>query len=251
VKAAKVALITGASSRLAAPLAHFFAQRDYALLLHLRRPRKSVDALVADLRAKGARVDVLIADFSERASIEDFCARMAAPFGPPEAIVNNASNFVHDFPGAGEADLLAESLAVHILAPFLILEAACRAKRADQNLTVFNILDQKLLNLNPDYYSYTLGKSGLKTLTEIWNRSDRADVRVFGLLPGLMFPSGPQDEKRFAEDALKIPTGKALPPGDICALMGFLLDHPDMPGAFYPLDGGEHLLSRRRDLAFD
>jgi NAD(P)-dependent dehydrogenase (short-subunit alcohol dehydrogenase family) len=245
------ALITGASSRLAAPMARFFAARGHALLLHQRRPRKNVAALAEDLRGQGARVEVLTFDFAERAKIEDFCACVTKPFGVPEAIVNNASNFAHDYPGAGNADLLAESFLVHMLAPFMILETACREKRDDQKISVFNILDQKLLNLNPDYYSYTLGKSGLRALTEIWGRAGRDDVRVFGLLPGLMFPSGPQDEARFAADAAKIPTGRALPPEDLCALMGFLLDHPDMPGALYPMDGGEHLLARRRDVAFE
>ena len=244
-------LITGASSRLAEPLARFFAARDYALLLHLRRPRKSVDALVAELRSGGAKVEIRIADFSERAAIEGFCAAFTEPFGVPEVIVNNASMFRHDYPGAGEAEFLAESLLVHTFAPFLLIETAARAKQAEQRLTVFNILDQKLLNLNPDYFSYTLGKAGLKTLTELWNRSGRADIRVFGLLPGLMYPSGPQSEARFAEDSRKIPTGRALPPEQVCALMGFALDHPDLPGALYPLDGGEHLLTRRRDVAFE
>jgi NAD(P)-dependent dehydrogenase (short-subunit alcohol dehydrogenase family) len=251
VSEGRSALITGASSRLAAPLARFFARAGYALLLHQRRPRKNVEALAAELRGGGARVEVVVADFSAREKIEEFCAGMAKPFGAPDVIVNNASNFSHDFPGAGDANLLAESFLVHMFAPFLILETACREKREAQKLTVFNILDQKLLNLNPDYYSYTLGKSGLKTMTEMWMRVGRADVRVFGLLPGLMFPSGPQSEARFAEDALKIPTAKALPPEDLCALVGFLLDHSDLPGALFPMDGGEHLLARRRDVAFE
>jgi NAD(P)-dependent dehydrogenase (short-subunit alcohol dehydrogenase family) len=247
----KAALITGASSRLAAPLARFFAARGYSLLLHQRRPRKNVEALAAELRGQGANVEVLTYDFVARENIEVFCARMAEPFGVPDIIVNNASNFTHDFPGRGDANLLAESFLVHMLAPFMILETACREKREDQNLSVFNILDQKLLNLNPDYYSYTLGKSGLRTMTEIWGRAGRADVRAFGLLPGLMFPSGPQSDARFVEDSRKIPTGRALPPEDLCALIGFLLDHPDMPGALFPLDGGEHLLARQRDVAFE
>ena len=58
-------------------------------------------------------------------------------------------------------------------------------------LTVFNILDQKLLNPNPDYYSYTLGKSALMALTELWQRTDRTDVRVFGILPGPDVSLGP------------------------------------------------------------
>ena len=74
---------------------------------------------------------------------------------------------------------------------------------------------------------------------------------MFGLLPGLMFPSGPQSQARFAEDARKIPTGRATAAVDICALMQFFLDHPDLPGQMLPIDGGEHLVVRRRDVAFE
>ena len=247
----KTALITGASARLAEPMARFFATRGYRLLLHLRRPRKTTEALVSELRAQGAIVECLVADFAERAMIDEFCAQMAKPFGAPDVIVNNASAFQHDLPGAANARFLEESLLVHTVAPFLILETAVRGKGADAGLTVFNILDQKLLSPNPDYYSYTLGKAGLLSLTELWIRAAREDVRVFGLLPGLMFPSGPQSEERFAEDCRKIPTRQSLPPQDLCALMGFLLDNPGIPGALFPLDGGEHLLARRRDVAFE
>ena len=116
---------------------------------------------------------------------------------------------------------------------------------------MFNILDQKLLNPNPDYYSYTLGKSALMALTVLWQKTDRTDVRVFGILPGLMFPSGPQSQERFLDDERKVPTGRATPAADICALMGFYLAHPDLPGQMLPIDGGEHLVTRRRDIAFE
>ena len=73
-------------------------------------------------------------------------------FGAPDVVVNNASNFRHDFPGEGDPDLLAASLGVHVEAPFQIIEAAARAKPHGATLNVFNILDQKLINPNPDYY---------------------------------------------------------------------------------------------------
>ena len=125
------------------------------------------------------------------------------------------------------------------------------AMAPEARLDVFNILDQKLLNLNPDYYSYTLGKAALMTLTEIWRRSGHANIRVFGLAPGLMFPSGPQTQERFLADSAKIPTGRATPPEHICAAIGFFLAHPEQPGQIWPLDGGEHLAPRRRDIAFE
>ncbi len=243
----KTALVTGATSRLGAPLARFLARENFRVLLHVNASREAARDLAQDL----AKAEIIEGDFTDRAAISDFCARMTALCGAPDVIVNNASVFEHDFPGSGDADKLAASLSVHVLAPFMILEAAAEAKDPGKSLTVFNILDQKLLNPNPDYYSYTLGKSALMAMTALWQKAERPDIRVFGLLPGLMFPSGPQTEERFHADQRKIPTGRATPAGDICATMGFFLAHPDQPGQMLPIDGGEHLVARRRDVAFE
>ncbi len=247
----KTALITGATSRLGAPLARFFAREDYRVLLHVHRSREAADDLAHKLAETGAKAEIIVGDFSERATIADFCTELTARCGSPDVIVNNASVFEHDFPGRADADKLAASLAVHALAPFMILEAAAAAKRPQAVVTVFNILDQKLLCRTADYYSYTVGKSALMAITALWQGADRADMRVFGLLPGLMFPSGPQTEKRFIADTGKIPTGRATPAEDICSLMAFFLAHPDLPGQLLPIDGGEHLMGRRRDIAFE
>jgi NAD(P)-dependent dehydrogenase (short-subunit alcohol dehydrogenase family) len=246
----KTALITGATSRLGVCLSRFFARENFKLLLHVHSARDAARDLAHSLARDGAEVEVFAADFTDAADIARFCAEIAGR-GGADVIVNNASLFRHDFPGRGDAALLAASLSVHVTAPFLIVEAAAAAKKPEALLTVFNILDQKLLNPNPDYYSYTLGKSALLSLTELWQKAGRTDVRMFGLLPGLMFPSGDQTTERFALDERKIPTGHATPAAHICALMGFYLAHPGLAGETVPIDGGEHLVPRLRDVAFE
>jgi NAD(P)-dependent dehydrogenase (short-subunit alcohol dehydrogenase family) len=247
----KTALVTGAASRLGERIAHFLADRDYSIILHAKSSADKARLLARSLAGKGVDTHVVVADFADQTSIAHFCGELTARFGAPDVIVNNASVFEHDFPGRADPETLAASLSVHVLAPFSIIEAAARAKKPDAQVSVFNILDHKLLNLNPDYYSYTLGKSALMALTEMWRRAARRDIRVFGLLPGLMFPSGPQTDERFLSDSAKIPTGRATPPEHVCAAIGFYIDHPDMPAQMLPIDGGEHLVPRRRDVAFE
>lgn len=247
----RTALVTGATSRLGAPLARYFASRNYRIILHANRSLDKARLLAHSLAQEGAETQVVAADFTDQTSIARFCAELTARFGAPDVIVNNASVFEHDFPGQADPEKLAASLSVHVVAPFSIIEAAANAKKPEAVVTVFNILDHKLLNLNPDYYSYTLGKSALMALTSMWRQAERPDIRVFGLLPGLMFPSGPQTEARFAADAAKIPTGRATPAEHVCAAIGFYLDHPGMPGQMLPIDGGEHLVPRGRDVAFE
>ena len=247
----KTALVTGAASRLGERIAHFLADRNFSIVLHAKNSADKARLLARSLAEKGVETHVIVADFADQASIAHFCGELTARFGAPDVIVNNASVFEYDFPGQADPEKLAISLSVHVLAPFSIIEAAARAKQPEALISVFNILDHKLLSLNPDYYSYTLGKSALMALTEMWRRAERPDIRVFGLLPGLMFPSGPQTDQRFAADSAKIPTGRATPPEHVCAAIGFYLDHPDMPAQLLPIDGGEHLLPRRRDVAYE
>lgn len=247
----RTALVTGAASRLGERIARFYARENYRVLLHANRSLDRAHLLARQLREMGAETHVVSADFAARESIARFCGELTGRFGAPDVIVNNASAFEHDFPGRGDPEKLALSLSVHVLAPFMIIEAAAKAKEPEAVVTIFNILDHKLLSLNPDYYSYTLGKSALMALTAMWRRAERPDMRLFGLLPGLMFPSGPQTEARFVADAAKIPTGRATPADDICAAMAFFLAHPDLPGQMLPIDGGEHLVARRRDVAFE
>jgi NAD(P)-dependent dehydrogenase (short-subunit alcohol dehydrogenase family) len=247
----KTALITGATSRLGMPLARFFARENYRVLLHVHNAREAAQDLAESLAQQGAQAEIVAADFADPAQIARFCSELTARKNAPDVIVNNASVFHHDFPGQADPAILSASLSVHVTAPFMIIEAAAALKKPDAALTVFNILDQKLLNPDPDYYSYTLGKSALMALTQLWQKTDRTDVRVFGILPGLMFPSGSQSQTRFLDDERKVPTGHATPAADICALMGFYLALPDLPGQMLPIDGGEHLVARRRDIAFE
>lgn len=247
----KRALVTGAGSRLGPPLAKFLAARGFALVLHGHRSAAKIFALAGELEAKETPVDCLFADFSCRDSTAAFCRELIEKFGAPDLIINNASLFTHDFPGRGDPGLLAQSLAVHVEAPFQLIESALMAKPAEARLDVVNILDQKLINPNPDYYSYTLGKAGLMAMTELLARSGRPDLRCVGILPGLMFPSGPQSDQRFVEDQQKIPTRRATPAEAICSAIGFFLDHPDWRSDLLPIDGGEHLVPRARDIAFE
>ena len=247
----KSALVTGAASRLGARLARFLACRNFRLVLHANRSAAAAQDLANSLRGDGAEAEILLADFAQDESAARFALELTERFGAPDVIVNNASIFTHDFPGRGDSDILAASLGVHIKAPFRILESAAQAKEPAQTLTIFNILDQKLINPNPDYYSYTLGKAALLAMTELWQLAGRTDIRVFGLLPGLMFPSGPQTQERFLADLALLPTGRATSAEAICAAIGFYLDHPGIPGQNVPIDGGEHLKPRRRDIAFE
>ncbi len=247
----KTILVTGAARRLGAGLASLFARDGHRVVLHAHGSVAEAGAVSNALNAAGGNTIVLRADLGAPGSAAAFFDRVVDAVGAPDAIVNNASAFRYDFPGAASEDILRESLGVHVLAPVAIMEAAARRKAPGQIVSVFNILDQKLDNPNPDYFSYTIGKAGLRAATTLWQSAARADFRVFGILPGLMFPSGDQSQDRFVGDALKSPLRRAATPADIHAAIDFFLRNEAIPGQDLAVDGGESLMARGRDVAFE
>ena len=64
-----------------------------------------------------------------------------------------------------------------------------------------NLLDQKLWNPNPDYFSYTLSKAALEAATTLLAQALAPRVRVCGVAPGVTLASGPMSDDEFAKRA--------------------------------------------------
>ena len=179
------ALLTGGARRIGAALARELVGLGFDLALHYNRSGEDAEALARELRAGGSRVELFQADFSDRRSLEALVPQVKARFGRIDLLVNNASIFIYDdLPTLGREawDL---HLAVNFTAPiFLIRDFASAMDAAGRGLVV-NMLDQKVVNSNPDYFSYTGGKTGLAGMTRIRGARANARARVMPARPVL------------------------------------------------------------------
>src|SRR3546814_14018083 len=92
---------------------------------------------------------------------------------------------------------LCRSARVNVTAPVLL--ASLLATQDDlEDGAIVNILDQKLANLNPDFFSYTLTKAALEAATTMLAQSLAPRVRVNAVSPGLTLPSLDQTAAEFA-----------------------------------------------------
>ena len=151
---------------------------------------------------------------------------------------------------------------VNLAAPILLSQlmfAWCKEKaklgNGDHNQevvlpSVIQILDQKLINLNPDYLSYTLSKSALLTCVEILAMDFAPYLRVVGLAPGISLPSGDQTDDGFAKAHQMTPLGKSSTPVDVAKAAVFLAESNAISGTTLYVDGGQHLLPSSRDVMF-
>jgi len=254
-----VALVTGAARRIGRVIALELAAAGFDIALHHRgadaRSLDDAEATARELRAAGARVQLFPADFADPAATAALLPAVAHALGRVDAVVNSASRFEYDSPERFDAALLASLTRSNVAAPVELaqaLAAQVRAQPAHARVTpcVVNLLDQKLHNPNPDYFSYTLTKAALAHATVLLAQALAPAVRVCGVSPGITLVSGPMDEDEFAKAHKLTALGRSSTPGDIARAVRFLVESSAITGVDLPVDGGQHLVGQSRDVLF-
>lgn len=237
------AIVTGGAKRIGAEIVRALAADGWHVLIHYHRSQTEAEALAAEIgRATIAGAD--LADPSAATAI------LAAADGlpPPRLLVNNASRFVHDGFADFGLDGWAAHLDVNLRAPALLSQAF--AARADSGLIV-NLLDAKLLEPNPDFFSYTVSKMALAGLTELQARAyGRRGIRVCGIAPAVTLRSGAQTAANFEAVHALNPIGRGVTTEDIVEALRFIVRSPTLTGQIITLDGGQRFLGLGRDVQF-
>ena len=243
-------LITGAGRRIGACLAEHFGRRDTHVFVHVHRSHEDGENVVAQIVAAGGAATLVAADLGKADELAAMVTTILATGVDLEVVVNNASYFDYDSAGRADMGVLEKSLDAHVRGPALIFELLTN-RLPGRRLAFFNVLDQKLVNFNPDYYSYTIGKSGLFAMTRMWQAAEPPVHRVFGILLGLTLASAVQSPENYERASRSNLLQRAVAPADIAAAIDFFLDNPELPGQNLALDCGESLVPRARDVAFD
>ena len=254
-----VALVTGAARRIGRAIALELAAAGQDIALHHRRtdPATLADAAAtaSELRRLGARVELFAADFDDAAATARLVPAIVAAFGRLDVVVNSASRFEYDSPLEFDPALLVSLVRGNTAAPVVLAQALARQVPAQAPLPgltpcVINLLDQKLSNPNPDYFSYTLTKAALQHATVLLAQALAPAVRVCGVSPGVTLLSGPMNDAEFAQAHTLTPLRRSSTPEDIARAVRFLAESPAITGIDLAVDGGQHLAAQPRDVLF-
>lgn len=233
----RVAIVTGAGKRVGWTLAQGLTEAGWQVVAHVHNAADDVPSGCAKVAA-----DLLEPDCAERI--------LAAAPDAPALLVNNAARFAHDATGSFSNREFDLHMRVNVRAPALLSEGFARAGGTGDRLIV-NILDAKLRAQNPDFLSYTLSKAALACLTELTARGfAQQGIRVNGVAPALMLPSGEQSAENFAAVHARNPLGRGVEPSQVLAAVRFLLDSPTITGEVLTIDGGQRFLALARDVQF-
>ena len=238
---AGVALVTGAADRIGASIARRLAANGWAVIVHYRSSPDKAATVVAEIEAAGGRAAALGGDLADRAARSTLIARAAAPFGPLTLLVNNASLFARDAVTDLAEDLWNAHFAVHAEAPAFLARDFAAQLPADAEGNIVNIIDERVLDLSPAYFSYTLSKSVLWTMTRTLAQSLAPRIRVNAVSPGPAVPPPHVSQEAHQKRVAELPLQRSADGDGIADGVLAILSLPTMTGQMLALDGGEHI----------
>lgn len=258
----KAVLVTGAARRLGREIALEFARQGWDVAIHYGQSEAEAQATVADIQKIGRRAKAFKANLAQEDQINTLFAAVVAEFCDLQCLVNSASIFEYDRASSAtpmNGISLQNHMQVNLAAPILLSQLMfdyqkskpIKVSNSEVPIpSIIQLLDQKLINLNPDFLSYTLSKVALLSSVELLAVDFAPYLRVVGLAPGITLVSGDQTNESFEKAHQMTPLGKSSTPSDVAKAAVFLASSVAITGTTLYVDGGQHLSPSSRDVMF-
>jgi len=243
----KTALVTGGAKRIGAAICRDLAANGYNVFFQYISSEEEAQELVTELESHGVKAGACEADLMESGSAEYLFEKARKALGPINLLINNASVFNPDSVEEPDEALWDAHFAIHVKSPALLAGQLIQQDNIKNGLIV-NMIDQRVLRLNPLFFSYTLSKSTLWTATRTMAQALAPKIRVNAIGPGPTLVNARQEDEDFQRqiDGLIMKRGPEL--DEFGRTIRFLHDTPSITGQMFALDGGQHLAWETPDI---
>ncbi|WP_169583559.1 SDR family oxidoreductase [Rhodobacter capsulatus] len=243
-------LITGGAKRIGAEMARGFAARGFRVMLHYNSSATEAEALAAELNHAGEICRLVQGDLADAQAVQRIFDAAQGFLGRVDVLLNNASNFMNDDIFTLSDAKMDAHFAVNLKAPVALAARMAAQEMGGGDALVINMLDNKVLALNPDFFSYTLSKAALHAATEMLAMRFGGCPRVNGIAPAITLISGKQTPENFEKSSRINPLGIQVQPADLLRLALYFWDAKGVTGEVIAVDGGQALWQLPRDVAF-
>lgn len=224
---AKVTVVTGGSRGIGAATCRKLAAQGHALAVGFRSDKQAAEAVVAEVRERGATAVAVAVETTSRADVVALFDRAEAELGPVTGLVNNAGigSPIGPFTELAEEDLR-RVLDVNVVGYFLCAQEAVRRMTAGG--AIVNVSSGAATLGSPnEYIHYAASKAAVDTLTvglskEIGPRG----IRVNTVSPGVThteFHAGSGEPGRATRIGPNLPLRRAGEPEEIANAIAWLL----------------------------
>ncbi len=248
----KAVLVTGAARRIGRAIALDLAAEGWAVAVHYHGSPDDAEQTIEEIEAFDGRAVAVQADLSNSSETLSLVSNAAEALGTPlTSLINNASVFEDDRLQNFNPTSWHNHMNVNLMAPALLSQQFAAQLPGSIQGSIVNMIDQRVLKLNPQYFSYTTSKAALLTLTKTMAQALAPTIRVNAIGPGPTLANMQQSPEDFASETANVPLGKGPTLDEICRTVRFLLETPSITGQMMALDGGQHLAWRTADILED
>ncbi|WP_229814134.1 SDR family oxidoreductase [Novosphingobium colocasiae] len=240
-------LVTGGAKRIGAAIARAFGAAGWHVVIHYGRSLDQARAVAAELPS----AEIIACDLDDDADCRRMVRDLAESLPDWRVLVNCAGVFDLDTADAIDPAIFARAMQVNAAAPARLSQDFLRLAQSAGGKRVIHVTDQKLLNPNPDFFSYTMSKHALaSTIPMLAMAAANAADRVYGIAPGAILASHDQTEAETEiSHRMNLLARKTLA-DDIADAALFLSEGWLASGETVFVDSGQHLLAQPRDVLF-
>ena len=236
---ARKIIITGGATRMGAAIARKLSGPNKEILIHYNKSKLKAEKLKKELSNKGTKVYLVKGDLSKENDVNKIVKFAKSKLKYFDCLINNASLFENDKLENFTTDSWGQHLRTNLRTPALLSKEF--AKNVKKNNNIINIIDQRVFKLTPYFFSYTISKTGLYTLTKTSAMSLAPNVRVNAIAPGPTIKNQRQSEKHFKKQYLATPLKRQVDVEQICNAVDFFIKNISITGQVLAIDSGQNL----------
>ena len=179
-------LITGGAKRIGKSIAEELGYESNRILIHYNNSDVDAKKLQNDLENKKIEAFIYKADLSKENDIINMLDKITKDVGQDlDTIINCASIFEDDSAKNITVENFSKHMDINLLAPILLSKHLCKIHQKDRDNNIINIIDQRVMRLNPSYFSYSVSKFGLWGVTQMMAQEYSPTIEVSHISVGL------------------------------------------------------------------
>ena len=237
---ARKIIITGGATRIGAAIAKKLSGKEIEILIHYNKSKSKAENLKKELQKKGSKVFLVRGDLSKEKDVNKIITFAKSKLKFFDCLINNASLFENDKIENFTTDSWGKHLRTNLRTPALLSKMFARNIKGKNN-NIINIIDQRVFKLTPYFFSYTISKTGLYTLTKTSAMSLAPNIRVNGIAPGPTLKNKRQSEKHFKKQYMATPLKRKVDVEQICNAVDFFIKNRSITGQVLAVDSGQSL----------
>ena len=243
----KKIIITGGATRIGAAIAKSLADYKTIITIHYNRSKGNALKLKKELEDLGSEVYLLKADLNNFNQTQSLLKLAYKKMKGLNCLINNASLFENDSLHNFTDKSFTKHLNINLKAPAILIQNFKKLLK-DSEGNIINIIDQRVEKLTPYFFSYTLSKSSLVTLTKTTAMKLAPNIRVNGISPGPTLKNSRQTETHFKKQWKSVLLKKKVELKNVCEGVKFLIKNDNITGEIINIDSGQRLAWNTPDI---